>query len=55
MKRKLQYFVFLLALVPSIAIAGPIKRWDHEKSKTINKEFEVNADASFAEMRWSVL
>lgn len=33
-------------VLPMLSMANPIKKkWDHEKTKTIKKEFDVNADA----------
>ena len=45
MKKRIQYLIAFMLVAPLLLSANPIKKWDHEKSKTIKKEFEVNADA----------
>ncbi|MGI9530775.1 hypothetical protein [Lutimonas sp.] len=46
MNRKIQLLIAIFMVLPMLSMANPIKKkWDHEKSKTIKKEFDVNADA----------
>ncbi len=47
MKRRIQLLIALIMVLPMLSMANPIKgKWDYEKTKTIKKEYEVNADAS---------
>lgn len=47
MKKKIQLLVAIFLVVPLVGMANPTKnKWDYEKTKTIKKEFDVNADAS---------
>ncbi len=46
MKNQLHFILAFAMLVPMIGLANPIKKsYDYEKTKTIKKEFKVNADA----------
>lgn len=46
MNRKIQFIIAIFMVLPMLSMANPIKKkWDHEKTKTIKKEFDVNADA----------
>lgn len=46
MNRKLQLIIAIFMVLPMLSMANPIKKkWDHEKTKTIKKEFDVNANA----------
>ncbi len=46
MKRKIQLLIAIFLVVPMLSIANPKKnKGDYEKTKTIKKEFDVNADA----------
>jgi len=46
MNKKIQFIIAIFMVLPMLSMANPIKKkWDHEKSKTIKKEFDVNADA----------
>ena len=45
LKKKISFFIMLL-VIPFLMAANPLdKKWDHEKSKTIKKEFDVDSDA----------
>lgn len=47
MNKRIQLLLAVLLVVPFLAMANPNKsKWDYEKTKTIKKEFDVNADAS---------
>ncbi|WKK64832.1 hypothetical protein [Lutimonas zeaxanthinifaciens] len=47
MKNKIQLLIAILLVVPMLCIANPLnKKWDYEKTKTIKKEYNVNADAA---------
>ena len=46
MIKKITFLFIALMAIPAVLNANPIdKRWAHEKSKTIKKEFDVNSDA----------
>lgn len=46
MKRNLQILIAIFMVIPMLSMANPIKgKWDYEKTKTIKKEFDVNANA----------
>ena len=46
MNKKIQFIIAIFMVLPMLSMANPIKKkWDHEKTKTIKKEFDVNADA----------
>ncbi|MDN3644310.1 hypothetical protein QWY87_16465 [Lutimonas halocynthiae] len=46
MNRKIQFIIAIFMVLPMLSMANPIKKkWDYEKTKTIKKEFDVNADA----------
>lgn len=46
MNKKIQLILAVFMVLPLLSMANPTpKKWDHEKSKTIKKEFDVNADA----------
>jgi hypothetical protein len=46
MNKKIQLLVAIFMVLPMLSMANPEKKkWDHEKSKTIKKEFDVNANA----------
>ena len=46
MKNQIRFILAFAMLVPMLGLANPIKKsWDYEKTKTIKKEFKVNADA----------
>jgi len=47
MNKKIQFIIAIFMVLPMLSMANPIKKkWDHEKTKTVKKEFDVNADAS---------
>lgn len=47
MKNKIQFLIAILLVVPLLNMANPLKKkWDYEKTKTIKKEYSVNADAA---------
>ncbi|MCA0932122.1 hypothetical protein LCM02_06640 [Lutimonas saemankumensis] len=47
MKNKIQLLLAILLVIPMLSIANPWKKkWDYEKTKTIKKEYSVNADAA---------
>ncbi|MCP4883578.1 MAG: hypothetical protein GY908_07285 [Flavobacteriales bacterium] len=47
MKRNIQLLMAMLMVFPMLVMGNPIHgKWDYEKTKTIKKDFEVNADAS---------
>jgi hypothetical protein len=49
MNKKIQLLIATFLLVPMLGMANPIlKKWDYEKTKTIKKEYDVNADASLS-------
>lgn len=49
MKRSIQLIIAMFMVLPMLSLAGPINgKWDYEKTKTIKKEFDVNADASLS-------
>lgn len=46
MKRSIQLIIVMFMVLPMLSMANPINgKWDYEKTKTIKKEFDVNADA----------
>lgn len=46
MKRSIQLLIVMFMVWPLLSMAHPINgKWDFEKTKTIKKEFDVNADA----------
>ena len=46
MIKKISILFIALLVFPAMVKADPVeKRWAHEKSKTIKKEFSVNSDA----------
>jgi hypothetical protein len=46
MKRKIQLLIAMFMVLPMLSMGNPINgKWDYEKTKTIKKEFDVNADA----------
>lgn len=46
MNRKIQILIAMFLVVPMLSIANPKKNtWDYEKTKTIKKQYDVNADA----------
>ena len=46
MKRRIQLIIVMFMVLPMLSMANPINgKWDYEKTKTIKKEFDVNADA----------
>jgi hypothetical protein len=46
MLRKITIIFIMLLAIPAVLKAEPgVRKWAHEKSKTIKKEFNVNADA----------
>lgn len=49
MNRNIQFWITLFLIAPLLAMANPnTGKWDFEKSKTIKKEYDVNADASLS-------
>ena len=46
MKKNVQLLIAIFMVLPMLSMANPIKKkWDYEKTKTIKKDFDVNADA----------
>jgi len=46
MKRNIQLLIAIFMVFPILVMGNPIHgKWDYEKTKTIKKEFDVNADA----------
>ena len=46
MNKRIQLLIVMFMVAPMLSMANPIKgKWDYEKTKTIKKEFDVNADA----------
>jgi hypothetical protein len=46
MKKQIQLIMAMVMVIPMLSFANPIKKtWDFEKTKTIKKEFTVNANA----------
>jgi len=46
MKKSIQLLIVMFMVWPLLSMANPINgKWDFEKTKTIKKEFDVNADA----------
>ena len=46
MKKQIQLIMAMVMVIPMLGFANPIeKTWDFEKTKTIKKEFSVNANA----------
>ena len=46
MKRRIQLLIAFFIVLPMMSKANPIHgKWDYEKTKTIKKEYDVNADA----------
>jgi len=46
MNKKMQFIIAIFMVLPMLSMANPIKKkWDYEKTKTIKKDFDVNADA----------
>lgn len=49
MNKKIQLLIVMFMVAPMLMMANPEKKkWDHEKTKTIKKEFDVNADANLS-------
>ena len=46
MNKKIQFIIAIFMVLPMLSMANPIKKkWEYEKTKTIKKDFDVNADA----------
>lgn len=46
MKKQIQLIMAMVMIIPSLSFGNPgDKNWDYEKTKTIKKEFSVNANA----------
>jgi len=46
MKRQIQLIMAVMMIIPSLSFGNPLdKNWDYEKTKTIKKEYNVNANA----------
>ena len=46
MKKQIQFIMAMVMIIPSLSFGNPVdKNWDYEKTKTIKKEYNVNANA----------
>lgn len=46
MNKRIQLLLVMFMVLPMLSMGNPVKtKWDYEKTKTIKKEYDVNADA----------